>query len=95
MVYDAVGTTILESMAGGEPPAVSPRLLMDRSLTLTGGDLWNVLVSAEIRRQRAEELFTWIADGSVSVRIAKTFPMAETHRFLESRAAIGKVLLVP
>ncbi|MEU4689968.1 quinone oxidoreductase [Actinoplanes sp. NPDC023714] len=112
VVFDSVGTTILESlaatrdrgrvvyfgMAGGEPPAVPPSLLMDRSLTLTGGDLWNVLTTPVERRKRAAELFSWIADGTVRPRIARVFALAdvaEAHRYLESRAAIGKVLLVP
>lgn len=111
-MFDSVGTTLLDSfaaartggrvvffgMAGGTPPAVDPRLLMDRSLTLTGGDLWNVLSTREDRIQRAGELFGWIRAGRVRVRIAATYPLAEgaaAHRFLESRRAIGKVLLVP
>lgn len=110
-VFDSVGTTLLQSlkatrtggrvvffgMAGGTPPSVDPRLLMDASLTLTGGDLWNVLRSGEERRRRASELFGWVRAGQVKVRIAATFPLeagAEAHRFLEGRGAIGKVLLL-
>ena len=58
VVYDSVGSTLQESldvartggtvvfygMAGGHPTPVDPRLLMDRSLHLVGGDLWNVLM---------------------------------------------------
>jgi NADPH2:quinone reductase len=111
-VFDSVGTTLPESfaatrtggrvvffgMAGGTPAPVDPRLLMDRSLTLTGGDLWNVLRTREDRLQRAGELFGWLHTGQVRVRVAATFPLAEgaeAHRFLESRRAIGKVLLTP
>jgi len=85
-------------MAGGDPDPVDPRVLMDRSLTLTGGDLWNVLTSAEERRSRAARLFAAIASGAVGVRIDRRFPLAagaDAHRYLESRAAIGKVLLLP
>jgi NADPH2:quinone reductase len=112
VVFDSVGTTILDSLkatrvggrsvffgfAGGQPPAVDPRLLMDRSLTLTGGDIWNVLTTPETRRARAAELFTWIEEGAVATRVSRVFALqdgAEAHRFLESRAAIGKVLLIP
>jgi NADPH2:quinone reductase len=112
VVYDSVGTTLLESlaatrvggrtvfygMAGGEAPAVPPLMLMERSLTLTGGDLWNVLTTPAIRRARAKELFTWISEGTLTSRIAEVFALhdgAQAHRFLASRAAIGKVLLVP
>jgi NADPH2:quinone reductase len=110
VVYDSVGRTLRDSleaartggavvfygMAAGDPDPVDPRLLMDRSLTLTGGDLWNVLTSAAVRRARAAELFASVRDRSLVVRIARRFPLregAEAHRFLESRLATGKVLL--
>jgi len=110
VVYDSVGRTLADSlaaariggtvvfygMAAGDPDPVDPRLLMDRSLTLTGGDLWNVLTSAETRRERAAALFEQIRHGSLQPRIAARYPLrdgAQAHAFLESRAAIGKVLL--
>jgi NADPH:quinone reductase len=110
VVYDSVGTTLSESVesariggavvfygfAGGDPPLVDPRMLMDRSLTLTGGDLWNVLVNADERRKRAATLFDLVRVGHVKSRIAARIPMhegADAHRLLEGRTVIGKVLL--
>lgn len=110
VVYDSVGRTLPDSlaaariggtvvfygMAAGDPDFVDPRLLMDRSLTLTGGDLWNVLTDAEVRRERAAALFEQIRQGDVKPHIAKRFALrdgAQAHAYLESRAAIGKVLL--
>ncbi len=110
VVYDSIGATLADSlavartggtvvfygMAGGDPASVDPRLLMDRSLTLTGGDLWNVLASADDRRTRANALFEVVRAGRLDVRIAATYPLAEgadAHRFLQGRGAIGKVLL--
>ncbi|HEY0625138.1 MAG TPA: quinone oxidoreductase [Allosphingosinicella sp.] len=112
VVYDSIGATLNDSlgalrqhgravfygMAGGDPPAVDPRMLMENSLSVTGGDLWNVLVSGDERRRRAEELFSWMLDGSVCVKIAKTFSLADgasAHRLLESRIVSGKILLIP
>ena len=112
VVFDSVGSTLEASlaaarkggqvvfygMAGGDPEKVDPRRLMDESKTLTGGDLWNVLTSEEERKGRSGELFSWITEGKLKVRIARRFPLAEgkaAHEFLESRAAIGKVLLIP
>ena len=37
-------------MAGGNPAPVDPRMLMDTSKTLTGGDLWNVLTTFAERK---------------------------------------------
>ena len=68
VAYDSVGSTLLRSfdavrtgghvvfygMAGGDPPAIDPRMLMDTSKSLSGGDL---LTSAEARRTRSAELF--------------------------------------
>lgn len=112
VAYDSVGSTLMRSfeavrtgghvvfygMAGGDPPLVDPRMLMDTSKSLTGGDLWNVLCTAEDRRSRAAELFGWILDGSLKVHVAARFPLAEgaaAHAFLESRQSSGKVLLIP
>ncbi|HZF13225.1 MAG TPA: quinone oxidoreductase [Thermoanaerobaculia bacterium] len=112
VVYDSVGTTLPESfaaarigghvvffgMAGGRPAPVDPAMLMDTSKRLTGGDLWNVLTSREERIRRAGELFEWVREGGLEVRIAARFSLAEgakAHAYLESRGSIGKVLLLP
>ena len=112
VAYDSIGSTLMQSieavrtggqlvfygMAGGDPPLVDPRLLMDTSKTLTGGDLWNVLTSREERLRRSAELFQWVREGSLKVHIAARFPLAEgakAHAFLESRTSSGKVLLIP
>lgn len=111
VVYDSVGSTLARSldavrvrghvvffgMAGGDPAPVNPRRLMDESKSLTGGDLWSFLTSAEERRARAALLFDDVRAGRLTPRIARTFALrdgAEAHRFLESRQAIGKVLLL-
>ena len=112
VVYDSVGATLRDSldaartggtivfygMAAGDPAPVDPRLLMDRSLALVGGDLWNVLTTAQERRTRAAELFGWIASGVVKVRVSATHPLREgaaAHRQLEGRRVIGKIVLLP
>jgi len=112
VAFDSVGSTLLESfqavrrggrvvfygMAGGDPAPVDPRMLMDTSKSLTGGDLWNVLGDRTDRIRRATELFEWVEKGSLKLRLAGTFPLAQgqaAHTFLESRNAIGKVLLIP
>ncbi len=112
VVYDSVGSTLDDSlksartgghivfygMAGGDPAFVDPRRLMDESKTLTGGDLWNVLTTHRERLIRTTELFDWVRQDRLRVRIARTYQLArgaEAHAFLESRQAIGKILLVP
>ncbi|MEO5595545.1 MAG: quinone oxidoreductase [Lysobacteraceae bacterium] len=111
-VYDSIGRTLLDSlsvariggtvvfygMAAGDPDPVDPRLLMDRSLTLVGGDLWNVLTTAAERQSRADALFAAITNGGLTVPIAARFELrdgARAHAMLEARGVSGKVLLIP
>lgn len=112
VAYDSVGSTLLDSfravrvggqvvfygMAGGDPSPVDPRMLMDTSKTLTGGDLWNVLTSHRERLERSAELFTWLRDGRLKLSLARELPLsqgAQAHRLLESRSIMGKLVLVP
>ncbi|MGG4170046.1 quinone oxidoreductase [Rossellomorea vietnamensis] len=112
VVYESVGSTLMDSfestriggtvvffgMAGGDPVSVDPRMLMDTSKTLTGGDLWNVLTSREERVTRSHELFGWIQEGKLKVSEPTVFPLSEgakAHEYLESRKSTGKILLIP
>ncbi len=112
VVYDSVGSSLEDSfratrigghvvfygMAGGDPKPVDPRMLMDTSKTLTGGDLWNVLTSAEERRSRARQLFDWMEAGQIALSPYTIFPLAQgadAHRLLESRRSTGKIILIP
>ncbi|HDR4427942.1 TPA: quinone oxidoreductase [Bacillus cereus] len=112
VVYESVGSTLEESfnatkiggtvvfygMAGGNPAPVDPRMLMDTSKTLTGGDLWNVLTTFEERKQRSIQLFDWIASGKLNTASPTTFSLqdgAHAHKLLESRKSTGKILLIP
>jgi NADPH2:quinone reductase len=112
VTYDSVGSTLMQSfaatrkrghvvfygMAGGDPPHVDPRMLMDTSKHLSGGDLWNVLTSAHERKTRAEDLFARVRSGALKVHIDSRFALADgalAHQRLESRASSGKVLLIP
>jgi NADPH2:quinone reductase len=111
VVYDSVGSTLGDSldaariggtvvfygMAAGDPAPVDPRLLMDRSLTLVGGDLWNVLTTADERQSRAAEMFGWIRSGVVKVLVSRTHALrdgAQAHRELEGRQVVGKIVLL-
>jgi NADPH:quinone reductase len=47
---------------------------------------------------RAGDLFEWIAQGTLDVRIGGSYPLAEAGRAqadLESRRTTGKLLLIP
>ncbi|SDO12508.1 NADPH2:quinone reductase [Paenibacillus sp. yr247] len=111
-VFDSVGSTLMDSfaatktkgtvifygMAGGDPPHIDPRMLMDTSKTLTGGDLWNHVTSLQNRIERSQELFDALRQGILQIDNLTCFPLregAEAHRLLESRKSTGKILLIP
>ena len=57
----------------------------------------HTVTQAEIQR-RADDLFGWVADGSLEVRVGARYALrdaADAHRALEGRATTGKVLLLP
>jgi NADPH:quinone reductase len=112
VVYESVGTTLLQSFetvketgtvvfygfAGGNPPHIDPRMLMDGSKTLVGGDLWSYLTSSKERVRRSNELFGWIAAGSIKIPAPTVFALKEgraAHELLESRKSTGKIVLLP
>ncbi len=112
ITYDSVGSTLMESfqvtkdcghivfygMSGGDPKPVDPRMLLDTSKTLTGGDLWSYLTSEEERKSRAKVLFDWIISGDIKTKKAVEFKLShgrEAHEYLENGKSTGKVLLIP
>jgi NADPH2:quinone reductase len=110
VAYDSVGTTFLQSLgclrdrgtlvafgtAGGDPPLIDPRLLMERSLTVVGGDLWNHLDSREARLDRAGRLFGAIRSGKLKIPRIDEFPLelgAKAHHRMEDRSFFGKIIM--
>jgi NADPH2:quinone reductase len=72
--------------------------------TLMGGNrsLCGVFLGAEIGTDRVhniiQQMIDEVANGSLKVLIDKTFPLSEAaaaHAYIESRKAVGRVLLIP
>jgi NADPH2:quinone reductase len=52
----------------------------------------------ELLRARAAQLFDWIAEGKLHIKIGGIYPLADAalaHAAMESRTTIGKLLLIP
>ena len=67
------------------------------SAFLTRPSLPHYSASREELLERREEVYRWMKEGTLSVRIDRTFPLeeaADAHRALESRATMGKILLL-
>jgi len=94
-----LGTVVLYGKAGGLPePPPSLELLMDRSQTITGGDLWSYLDSKEERIKRAGVLFNWITSGQLVLQAPKSFKLSDgklAHEYMESKQSTGKIILIP
>ncbi len=94
-----LGYMVLYGQSSGPVPPMDPQILNAKgSLFLTRPTLAHYVATREALKSRANDLFTWLAAGELSVRVDKTFPLkdaAEAHRYLEGRQTKGKVVLLP
>jgi NADPH2:quinone reductase len=114
VVYDGVGAATFEQgldlirprgmmvtfgNASGPPPDISPLILAAKgSLYLTRPTMGHYVGDRAELLRRASDLFRWIGDDRLRVRIGAEFPLADAadaHRALESRSSTGKVILLP
>lgn len=91
------GRVSLVGNAGREPMKVDVSSLMGGNRSLTG-----VFLGAEIMTDRVhdmiQDLIEQAARGDLEVLIDRTFPLSEAaaaHAYIESRRAVGRVLLIP
>ncbi|MGW0202428.1 zinc-binding dehydrogenase [Nonomuraea sp. NPDC003201] len=90
------GHMVIFGAAGGPADGISPNSLMERSLSLSGGDLRHFMRTREEMLSRAEDVIEGIENGWLKPRIFSVLPLAEAaeaHRLLEGRQTIGKILL--
>jgi NADPH:quinone reductase len=91
------GRCITVGNAGREPQPLDVSALMMGNQSLTG-----VFLGAEIGNERARDMVGRLVDevaaGDLQVVVDRTFPLAEAaaaHAYIESRQAVGRVVLVP
>ena len=93
------GMIALYGQSSGPIGQIDPQILNTKgSLFLTRPSLNAYIATREELQQRAGELFGWIRDGKLKLRMEFEFPLkdaAEAHRALEGRKTTGKVLLIP
>ncbi|MEV0702146.1 quinone oxidoreductase [Saccharopolyspora sp. NPDC050389] len=114
VVYDGVGKTTFDASlaslrprgmlalfgasSGPVPPVDPQRLNAAGSVFLTRPSLAHHILTREELDWRAEELFGWIAGGTLKIRIGGTYPLPDArraHEDLEGRRTTGKLLLLP
>jgi NADPH:quinone reductase len=112
VVYDSVGKTTFEKsldclkprgfmvsfgQSSGLVPSFDPSILFAKgSLFLTRPTLFHYTANRDELLERAGEVFQWITEGELNLRIDKTLPLkdaAAAHELLEGRKTAGKLLL--
>ena len=91
------GLLVYFGQASGPVPPVD---LWDlpKSILVTKPVVLDHIPTSERLLEVSAELFSWIAEGTLSPQVTATYPLsnaAEAHTALESRASTGKLLLVP
>jgi NADPH2:quinone reductase len=71
---------------------------LPKSIKIGYGVFFDHVHTPDLLRARAAQLFDWITDGKLRVRIGGEYPLADAaraHADMESRKTTGKLLLVP
>jgi NADPH:quinone reductase len=93
------GMVALYGQSSGPIGQIDPQILNTKgSLFLTRPSLNAYIATREELQQRSGELFGWIGEGKLKLRMEFEFPLkdaAQAHKALEGRKTTGKVLLIP
>jgi NADPH2:quinone reductase len=114
VVYDSVGQATFDASltalrprgymvlygasSGPVPPLDPQRLNTGGSLFLTRPTLVHYIMSRDELLKRSGDVFSWIKEGQLTVRIGGRYPVAEAaraHDDLAARRTTGKLLLIP
>jgi NADPH:quinone reductase len=93
------GYLVLYGGASGPVPPLDPqRLHTGGSLFLTRPTLAHHIATREDLLSRADDLFGWITQGKLDVRVGGRYPLdqaARAHEDLAARRTTGKLILLP
>lgn len=93
------GMMVFFGNASGPVPAIEPLTLTAKgSLFMTRPSLPHHIATREDLEKRSSDLFNWVRDGKLKVRIGETFPLSEAataQERLAGRLTTGKLLLAP
>ncbi|MCG8414639.1 MAG: quinone oxidoreductase [Pseudomonadales bacterium] len=93
------GYMVLYGNAGGPVTEFNPATLGPKgSLFLTRPTLFDYLATREDLDWRSGDVFKWIGEGKLDLRLEHFYPLAEVqeaHRALEGRKTTGKIILKP
>lgn len=90
------GWATVFGMASGPAEPVVPNSLMTKSITISGGALFNYMLTRDELLHRASDVFNGVREGWLKPKISRAFPLEqapEAHRLLENRQTVGKLIL--
>jgi NADPH2:quinone reductase len=93
------GVLVLFGASSGQPPPFDlARLGTAGSLYVTRPSLGHHIADRAGLTHRANQVLSWVGDGSLTIRIGQRYPLADArqaHEDLQSRRTTGKLLLLP
>lgn len=90
------GELVFFGDASGPPEPIDPDQLYDRCLKVSAFGL-NVGRDPAAWATARRNLMEWLEAGELKITVSRRFPLgeaAEAHRLLESRASVGKIVLL-
>lgn len=92
------GNVVIYGAASGPADPISPNSLMIHSLTISGGSLFNYLLTKEELAMRSKAVIEGIQKGWLKLKVDEIFSLENAptaHQKLEDRQSVGKILLSP
>jgi NADPH:quinone reductase len=90
------GHVVVFGAASGPADPISPNAFMARSVTVSGGTLFDYAATRADVARRSRDVLKAIKEGWLKLRIDHVLPLAEAaqaHRLLEGRQSVGKIVL--
>jgi NADPH2:quinone reductase len=90
------GHIVIFGAASGLADPVVPNSLMTKSVTISGGSLFNYLLNSQELTMRANAVIKGIEEGWLKLRVDHVLPLkdaAKAHELLEDRRSVGKIVL--
>lgn len=90
------GHVVIYGSASGPAEPIAPNSLQARAITISGGSLFNFIVSREELVRRANDVLKGIKEGWLKLTVDHVMPLtdaAKAHEILEGRKSTGKIVL--
>lgn len=90
------GNIVIFGAASGPADPILPNALMKKSLSVSGGSLFNYILTPQELQYRAKAVIDGIQQKWLKLHVDQVYKLAqaaEAHRKLEERKSVGKILL--